>query len=230
MRRAGTLIPALLIVFSWSLASRAETLSAESGHTVAATVGYQNGLTVGLAYARETEGVEVATTVEVPVILLPDGAIRISVRSGGFVPLAGSGALGLRWQAGAYMSRSHPQPIRFHAVGLCGRLRAGLFSRRFAVALEGGVRSAVLTHVRAGERFRDTFAQLPGIVSPTDGWYAFTALEYPVGLFAFVRLGDRWFLDGSAGLTLYRQEQQLRLFPQIGIVPFYGNIALGWRV
>lgn len=205
--------------------------SAQLDQSVSVLSGAHNGLLIGVRYDVAIPSPNVTLGAELhlfPYVISTGGGIRFVLDATQQMTLRD--AFGLSYSAGVYLSRSHDEPIRFHAIGLSARVRPGYYSNRFVAAIEAEGRTAALTHVNPSARFYETFDGLPGVSRPQRGWYAFTAVEFPVGLYLRANAGERFFFDLRGGVTFQPTAQDIFVFPQIGIVPFYGYLRTGWNL
>ena len=126
----------------------------------------------------------------------------------------------------------------FAALGLELVLAPGYFDERWFLALDLRVRATVAAHLSHSDRVRDTFderypegtPEAGRINGPRDGWVAFPATRYVVGLAGGYTIARRVTVYGAGGLDILPAAEGVFFGPGISVIPFYGILgaAVHW--
>lgn len=144
-----------------------------------------------------------------------------------------------RWGAMAalspYLVHDNNEAGQFWGTGAELRVHPGYFERNWTLAFDLGWQATVLTYIEHSDVVRRTFQQrYPDDAQrepePLDGWYAFTANRFRVGLGAAYALSSRFALSAGLGSLFSPQKQGAFLLFSVGQVPLYAELGMQYTL
>lgn len=134
-----------------------------------------------------------------------------------------------------YLVHENNEAGQFWGTGAELRVHPGYFERNWTLALDLGWQATVLTHIEHSAMVRQTFQQrYPDEAAresePRDGWYAFTAHRFRVGLGGAYASSSRFALSAGLGSLFSPQKQGAILLFSVGQVPLYAELGMQYTL
>ncbi len=110
----------------------------------------------------------------------------------------------------------------------------GYYAKRWALALHVALNYQPILHVKHSDYARDAFNDLyplgNGLYNaPKDGWFYQNNLTLQSGI-ALAYFRPKWHVNLTAGFQYQSNRLGLIALPDIGILPFYGGLNIGYAI